>query len=92
MSKTAFSYSERIVPRPHDMIRPPPKISVMHDNAPPRVVARTMEEFEEISITPIHWPSYPPDLNTVQYIWEIMKDKVEHEYSTLCDGRRWSSY
>ncbi|KAI0996483.1 hypothetical protein K3495_g11699 [Podosphaera aphanis] len=50
------------------MTRFRPGLSVMQDNAPPHVAARTMEEFEERSITPIDWPPYSPDLNPIEHV------------------------
>ena len=88
---TSSSYSEKIVPLLHGMVRLRPGLSVMQDNAPSHVAARTMEEFEERSITPIVWPPYSPDLNPIEHVWKIMKDKIEFNYPNLADGRRRSS-
>ncbi|KAI0994679.1 hypothetical protein K3495_g13502 [Podosphaera aphanis] len=63
----------------------------MQYNAPPHVAARTMEEIEERSITPIDWPLYLPDLNPIEHVWKIMKDKTEYKYPDLNGGKRLSS-
>ncbi|KAI1006251.1 hypothetical protein K3495_g1974 [Podosphaera aphanis] len=63
----------------------------MQDNAPPHVAARSMEDFEERSITPIDWPPYSPDLNPIEHVWKIMKDKIEFKYPDLNGGKRRSS-
>ena len=73
------------------MTRFRPGLSVMQDNAPLHVAARTMEEFEERSITPIDWPPYSSDLNPIEHVWEIMKDKIEYKYPDLNVGKRRSS-
>ncbi|KAI0999110.1 hypothetical protein K3495_g9083 [Podosphaera aphanis] len=88
---TSSSYSERIVPFLDGMTRFRPGLSVMQDNAPPHVAARTMEEFEERSITPIDRPPYSPDLNPIEHVWKIMKDKIEYKYPDLNGGKRRSS-
>ncbi|KAI0994507.1 hypothetical protein K3495_g13675 [Podosphaera aphanis] len=88
---TSSSYSERIVPLFDGMTRFRPGLSVMQDNAPPHVAARTMEELEERSITPIDWPPYLPDLNPIEHVWKIMKDKIEYKYPDLNWGKRLSS-
>ncbi|KAI0997691.1 hypothetical protein K3495_g10497 [Podosphaera aphanis] len=70
------------------MARLRPGLSVMQDNAPPHVSARTMEEIEEKSIAPIDWLPYSPDLNPIEHVWKIMKDKIEYKYPDLNGGRR----
>lgn len=50
-SLTDSSKSERLVLLLHGEIRLHPELSVMQDNAPPHVAARTMYEFEKRSIT-----------------------------------------
>ncbi|KAI0998068.1 hypothetical protein K3495_g10121 [Podosphaera aphanis] len=88
---TSSSYSERIVPLLDGMTRFRPGLYVMQDNAPPHVAARTMEEFQERSITPIDWPPYSPDPNSTEHVWKIMKDKIEYKYPDLNGGKRRSS-
>ena len=88
---TSSSYSERIVPLLDGMTRFRPGLSVMQDNAPPHVAARTMEELEERSITLIELPPYSPDLNPIEHVWKIMKDKIEYKYPDLNGGKRRSS-
>ena len=88
---TSSSYSEKIVPLLDGMTRFRPGLFVMQDNAPPHVAARTMEGFEERSITPIDWAPYSPDLKPTEHVWKIMKDKIEYKYLDLNVGKQWSS-
>lgn len=85
---TPPSYSQKIVPLLHGIVRLRPGLSVIQDNTPSHVTARTMEDFEERSITPIDWPPYSPDLNPIEHVWKIMKDKIEFNYPNLAGGRR----
>ena len=86
-SITSSNYLSKIVPLLHGMVRLRPGLSVMQDNAPSHVAVRTMEEFEERSIAPIDWPPYSPDLNPIEHIWKMMKDKIEFSYPNLAGGR-----
>ncbi|KAI0992965.1 hypothetical protein K3495_g15219 [Podosphaera aphanis] len=85
---TSLSYSKRIVPLLHGMTRFRPGLSVIQDNAPPYVAARTMEEVEERSITPIDWSPSSPDVNPIEHVWKIMKDKIEFKYPDLNGSKR----
>lgn len=78
------------MPLLHGMVRLRPDFFFMQDNAPSHVAARTMEEFEERSIAPIDWPPYSPDLNPIEHVWKMMKDKIEFNYPNLAGGR-WRS-
>ncbi|KAI1000587.1 hypothetical protein K3495_g7610 [Podosphaera aphanis] len=50
-----------------------------------------MEELEERSITPIDWPLYSPDLNHLQHVWKIMKNKIQFKCLDLDEGKQRSS-
>ncbi|KAI0996257.1 hypothetical protein K3495_g11922 [Podosphaera aphanis] len=63
-------------------------LQVMQDNAPSHKAAQTMRELNETKITPIEWPSYSPDLNPIENVWNMMKSYIQFKYPDLGEGRQ----
>jgi transposase len=48
----------------------------MQDGAPGRAAAETKEDLHERGIYPIFWPTFLPDLNPIETVWNRMKDYI----------------
>jgi hypothetical protein len=48
------------------------------DNAPPHVAVLTKEWFVENQVDVLDWPPGSPDLNPIEMIWAIMKQKLDN--------------
>lgn len=55
----------------------------MQDGAPGHAAKDTLAELECRGITVIEWPSYSPDLNPIETIWNKMKDWLQDHYDNL---------
>ena len=51
----------------------------MQDNAPGHAAAHTRKETQERGIRLIDPPPCSPDLNPIEQVWNMMKDRI-HEY------------
>lgn len=49
------------------------------DNAPPHTAKATQQWFRDQNITVISWPPGSPDLNPIEIMWAIMKQRLESE-------------
>lgn len=78
---------EKIVSLVDGMIWLQPWFSVMQDNAPSHSSKATAAEFRERQTTPVQRPSYLPDLNSIENVWECLKDFILFYHSTLYGKR-----
>ena len=85
---TASSYCERIVPLIDSVVLREPSLEVMQDNAPPHKSRRTMRESESRNISPMEWPPYSPNLNSIETVWSYMKAYMERLQPPLDQGRQ----
>jgi transposase len=48
----------------------------MQDNAPCHKSAATMDFLADNNITCLEWPPYSPDVNAIENLWAILKEKL----------------
>ena len=61
----------------------------MQDNAISHSAGRTKRELSERSIIPLEWPSFSPDLNQIEHVWNMMKNYIQYKYPDVIErGRR----
>jgi transposase len=74
------TYSAHTIPIIHGWLRLRPSLIFMQDNAPSHAAKSTREDFEERGIYPIFWPAFSPDLNSIETVWNKMKDWLAAVY------------
>ena len=55
------------------------------DNAPPHTAKSTKKWFNDKNIRVIDWPASSPDLNPIETLWAIMKQRLGNEIITKTD-------
>ena len=56
-----------------------------HDNAPPHKAKLTQEVLMNSKIPVLEWPSFRPEINPIEKIWWIFKQKVQQCNSTTLE-------
>ena len=73
----ASFFCERILPLLTQFYLENPDVLYMHDNAPCHKAHSTIEALREVGITPISWPPYSPDLNSIKSLWNLLKNYIQ---------------
>uniref|UniRef100_A0AAZ3REL8 Tc1-like transposase DDE domain-containing protein n=1 Tax=Oncorhynchus tshawytscha TaxID=74940 RepID=A0AAZ3REL8_ONCTS len=81
-SLTAIRYRDEIL-RP--LVRPyagadGPGFLLMQDNARPHVAGVCQQFLQEEGIDAMDWPARSPDLNPIEYIWDIMSRSIHQRH------------
>ncbi|KAI1004975.1 hypothetical protein K3495_g3238 [Podosphaera aphanis] len=83
----AESYCDKIAPVIESMLSDRPWLSLMQDNAPPHAARLRIQLLNGRNIFPILWPSFSPDLNPIEAVWNSMKDFIQFKYPDLRDWK-----
>lgn len=59
------------------------ELFLMQNGAPGPAAADTREDFRERSIIIIFWPPFSPDLNSIERVWQIIKNYIQNHYSEV---------
>lgn len=55
----------------------------MHDNAPVHTAGAVQATLEELGVEVMTWPPFSPDLNPIENLWALMKQKIYELYPEL---------
>lgn len=79
-SITAEKYSQKILPLIASKLQSESSLVFMQDGAPSHTARHTREQISRYGIQPIFWPSFSPDLNPIESVWDQMKTYIDDHY------------
>lgn len=71
------NYSNRIIPLVAEQIKAYPDYQFIQDNAPSYIATVTAEVIARNSFSLTNQPLYSPDLNSIENVWNIIKDYIQ---------------
>ncbi len=84
------SYRDQIVPIIDGWIRlntiNGQSLTFMQDSAPAHAARGTIQDLRERGVICIQWPSFSPDLNLIEMVWNWMKDWIQNRYDDTLNG------
>jgi transposase len=66
-----------------DLRRQRPKLMLMLDGAAAHVSANCSPFYEGWAVNRLDWPGNSPDLNPIEYIWELLKKRIKKKYPVI---------
>ncbi len=75
---TSTGYATHIIPLMHDYLRAHLELAFMQDNSGPHTLPEAQQEFGARGLMPMDWPPSSPDLNPIENIWHLMKQRIKN--------------
>ena len=60
---------------------------LMQDHAPGHAAAATIQDFQARRVEIMDWPTFSPDLNLIENVWNKMKDFMDSLRSDVVSGK-----
>lgn len=61
------------------------------DNARPHIAKHVMRMFLEEQVSLLEWPAHSPDLNIIEYVWKILKDRIYDNTQFMNKSELWAA-
>lgn len=72
----------RLLPQLRDWLPNGEPFKFLQDGAPCHTAKSVKNYFNEQSIPLLDWPGYSPDMNPIEYMWELVKREVAKDMIT----------